>query len=197
MILEKILEWSWVFCLSKFLMSCPLLSKYPFKGFWENEEQLAINNQSAIHFFQEPQILSGDFFLKCEVKASVTPACLTLCYPLNWGPPGSFVHWILQARILESWSEQPFPSRGDLPDPGMNPGLLHCRQILYILRHHSDFLKVVLKLYLEEVCQVMMPIEDLYSLFLFFNALEMKKETKKWFGELELKKKIYSTKCCW
>ena len=74
----------------------------------------------------------------------------------------------------------------------MNPGLLHCRQILYILRHHSDFLKVVLKLYLEEECQVMMPIEDLYSLFLFFNALEMKNETKKWFWELELKKKIFN-----
>ena len=111
MILEKILEWSWVFCLSKFLMSYPLLSKYPFKGFWENEEQLAINNQSAIHFFQEPQILSGNFFFfKCEVKASVTQSCLTLCYPMNWGPPGSSVHWILQARILE-WVAIPF-SRG-------------------------------------------------------------------------------------
>ena len=38
----------------------------------------------------------------------------------------------------------------------------------------------------------MMPIEDLYSLFLFFNALEMKNETKKWFWELELKKKIFN-----
>ena len=25
----------------------------------------------------------------------------------------------------------PFPSPGNLPDPGLNPGLLHCRQILY------------------------------------------------------------------
>ena len=28
------------------------------------------------------------------------------------------------------WSGLPFPSPGDLPNPGMDPGLLHCRQIL-------------------------------------------------------------------
>ena len=33
----------------------------------------------------------------------------------------------------EYWSGLPFPSPGDLPDPGTNPGLLHCRQILYCL----------------------------------------------------------------
>ena len=27
-------------------------------------------------------------------------------------------------------SQLPFPSPGDLPDPGINSGLLHCRQIL-------------------------------------------------------------------
>jgi len=29
------------------------------------------------------------------------------------------------------WSGLPFPSPGYLPDPGIKPGLLHCRQILY------------------------------------------------------------------
>ena len=33
--------------------------------------------------------------------------------------PGSSVHGIFQARILE-WL--PFPSPGDLPDPGIEPG---------------------------------------------------------------------------
>ena len=33
---------------------------------------------------------------------------------------GSSVHRISQARILE-WSELPFPSPGDLPDPGIEP----------------------------------------------------------------------------
>ena len=33
------------------------------------------------------------------------------------------------------WSGLPFPSPGDLPDPGINPGLLHCRWILYRLSY--------------------------------------------------------------
>ena len=35
----------------------------------------------------------------------------------------------------EYWSGLPFPSPGDLPDQGSNPGLLHCRQTLYPLSH--------------------------------------------------------------
>ena len=43
---------------------------------------------------------------------------LTLCNPMDCSPPGSSVHGILQARILE-WV--PFPPPGDLPDPGIEP----------------------------------------------------------------------------
>ena len=31
----------------------------------------------------------------------------------------------------EYWNGMLSPPPGDLPDPGMEPGLLHCRQILY------------------------------------------------------------------
>ena len=44
---------------------------------------------------------------------------LTLCGSMDHRPPGSPVHGILQARILE-WVG--FPSPGDLPDPGIEPG---------------------------------------------------------------------------
>ena len=38
----------------------------------------------------------------CTVHAcSVAQSCLTLCDPMDCIPPGSFVHGILQARILE------------------------------------------------------------------------------------------------
>ena len=40
----------------------------------------------------------------------VTQSCLTLCDPVDYSPPGSFVHGILLARVLE-WVAIPF-SRG-------------------------------------------------------------------------------------
>ena len=57
----------------------------------------------------------------------VTQSYPTLCDPTDCSPPGFSVCGILQARILE-WVA--IPSPGDLPDPGIEPGLLHCRQIL-------------------------------------------------------------------
>ena len=48
-----------------------------------------------------------------EVKwVKVAQSCLTLCDPMECSPPGSSVHGILQA---------PFPSSGDLPNPGIKP----------------------------------------------------------------------------
>ena len=43
---------------------------------------------------------------------------LTLCDLMDCSPPGSSVHGILQARILE-WVA--FPSPEDLPHPGIEP----------------------------------------------------------------------------
>ena len=36
-----------------------------------------------------------------KVKALVTQSCPTLCNPMDCSPPGSSVHGISQARILE------------------------------------------------------------------------------------------------
>ena len=52
-------------------------------------------------------------------------SCLTLCDPMN-----DTVHGILQARILE-WVAVP-------SSQGLNPGLPHCRQILYQLSHKGS-----------------------------------------------------------
>ena len=64
---------------------------------------------------------------------------MSLCDPMDCSPPGSSVHGILQARILE-WVAVPFsiPSPGDLPNHQSNPGLPHCRQILYHLSHQGS-----------------------------------------------------------
>ena len=60
------------------------------------------------------------------MKVLVTQSCPTVCDPMDCSPPGSSVHGILQARILE-W----VGSHSLLQ--GLNPRLLrllHCGQIL-------------------------------------------------------------------
>ena len=61
--------------------------------------------------------------VKVKVKVKVAWSCLTFCDPMGWGPPGSSVHGILQARILEweYWSGELFPFPGDLPNLGLEP----------------------------------------------------------------------------
>ena len=56
---------------------------------------------------------------------SATQLYLTLCIPMDCSPSGSSVHEIPRQ---EYWSGLPFPSPGDLPNPGSNPCLLHLLQ---------------------------------------------------------------------
>ena len=86
---------------------------------------------------------------------------LTVCDPMDYSPPGSSAHGIFQARILESESHSVvsyslWPHglyslwnslgqntgvgslsllQGIFPTQGLNPGLSHCRHILYQLNH--------------------------------------------------------------
>ena len=65
----------------------------------------------------------------------VTQSCPTLCDPMDYSLPGSSLHGILQARVLE-WVAISF-SRGS---QGSNPGLPRCRQMLYTLSHQGSLL---------------------------------------------------------
>ena len=47
----------------------------------------------------------------------VAQSCPTLCDSMDCSPPGSSVHEILQGY----WSGLPFPSPGDIPNPGIEP----------------------------------------------------------------------------
>ena len=47
----------------------------------------------------KPQIY--EFGQTAESESEITQSCLTLCDPVDHSPPGSSVHGILQARILE------------------------------------------------------------------------------------------------
>ena len=53
----------------------------------------------------------------CYSCYSIAKLCLTLCNPLDYSPPGFSVGFPRQ----EYWSQLPFPSSGDLPDPRIEP----------------------------------------------------------------------------
>ena len=66
------------------------------------------------------------------------------CDPMDCSPPGSSVQGIAQARILEqlvigknTGMGCHFLLPGIFPTRGLNPGLLHCRWILYWLSHQG------------------------------------------------------------
>ena len=65
---------------------------------------------------------------------SVTQSCPILWDPKNCSPPGSSVHGILQAKMLE-WVAL---IQGIFPTQGLNFGLLCCRWILYHLSHQGS-----------------------------------------------------------
>ena len=66
--------------------------------------------------------------LVAQLCVTVTPWTVARQAPLSMG--------ILQVRILE-WVAIPF-SRGPSQTQGSNPGLPHCRQILYHLSHQGS-----------------------------------------------------------
>ena len=54
----------------------------------------------------------------CVCVCMHAQSCPTLCDPMDCSPPGSSS---IGFSRQESWSELPFPSPGDLPDPGFEP----------------------------------------------------------------------------
>ena len=63
--------------------------------------------------------------IKCfnESESEVTQSHLTLCNPVDCSLPGSSIHRIFQARVLE-WIAISFSSGrlGSFPNPGIKPG---------------------------------------------------------------------------
>ena len=66
--------------------------------------------------------IGGLVIKSCLILVTLTPCTVARQAPLSMGFPRQ-----------EFWSRLPFPSPGELPDPGIEPdspagGLLHCRQ---------------------------------------------------------------------
>ena len=76
--------------------------------------------------------------MKICVVCLVDQSCLILCKPMDCSPPGSSVHGILQARMLE-WVAIPF-SRGSSWHRGQTCVSCISRQILYHWANGKPFL---------------------------------------------------------
>ena len=79
-----------------------------------------------------------------QVEVKVAQLCLTLRNPMDCSPPGSSVHGIFQARILESVV---ISFSRDLPTPGIKPRSPSIAGCLYCLSHQwsTHRLKVITK----------------------------------------------------
>ena len=76
--------------------------------------KLHINSGSCCVFSGKGEDQHKASHMFTEVKVKVAQSCPTLCNPMECSLPGSSVHGILQARILE-WVEVPFTRRSSQP----------------------------------------------------------------------------------
>ena len=70
------------------------------------------------------------------VLCLVTQLCLTLCNPMNCNPPGSFVRGDSLGKNTGMGCHALL--QGIVPTQGSDPGLLHCRWVLYPLSHQGS-----------------------------------------------------------
>ena len=90
-----------------------------------------------------PWCWSRNVLLNKEVSESeVVPSCPTLCDPIDCSLPGSSVHGIFQAIVLE-WIAISFCRGSSQPRARTQVSLPHCRQMLYRLSHQGSLKKEV------------------------------------------------------
>ena len=67
-------------------------------------QKLRSRATEKLHYYSKRKLL----------KVLVAQSCVTLCYPVSCSLPGSSVHWVLQARILE-WVAIPISRKSSRP----------------------------------------------------------------------------------
>ena len=70
------------------------------------------------------------------VLCLIAQSCPTLCDPMDCTPPGSSVHGDSPGK--HTGVDDHALLQGIFPTQGLNPGLPHCRQILYCLSHQGS-----------------------------------------------------------
>ena len=84
------------------------------------------NNTGAMFFLSSP----------CCVLCLVAQSCPALCEPMDCSPPGSSAHGDSAGKNTGVGCHALL--QGIVPTQGLNPGLPHCRQILYHLSHQGS-----------------------------------------------------------
>ena len=87
---------------------------------WEWEQ---LSNRLLLRFNKIMSVVSN------AVLCLLAQLCLTLCYPMDCSPPGSSVHWDFPVKNTAVGCHSLL--QGIFPNQGSNPGLPHCRWILY------------------------------------------------------------------
>ena len=76
------------------------------------------------------------FILFCAALCLVALSCLTLCNPMNCSPPDSPVHGDSPGKNTGVGCHALL--QGIFPTQGSNPGVPHCRCIIYHLSHQKS-----------------------------------------------------------
>ena len=93
------------------------------------------------------------------IRAQSLQSCPTLCDPMDYSLPGSCVHGDSPGKNTGVGCHALL--QGIFPTQGLNPGLAHCRWILYHLSHQgSPGLYISIQMMLPDTCNVF-PLRDL------------------------------------
>ena len=111
-------------CRKHMLIASKLVDDWVNKICWLGNEWIALRESVCagdFFFFFKEKLSPYKWFVEwMKVKSEIAQSCPTLCDPMDCSLPGFSVHGIFQARVPE-WVTVSF-SRGDLPDPGIEPG---------------------------------------------------------------------------
>ena len=108
-------------------LQAPLSVGFPRQEYWSGLPFPSPGDLPEPGIKLEAPALAGGFFTTeppgkplyvLHAVCSVVQLCPTLFNPVDCCPPGSSLHWIILARILECVAISSFR---DLPDPGIKP----------------------------------------------------------------------------
>ena len=100
-----------------YITTCKIDSQWEFAlWLWKPKQGLCINLEGLDGEGDGREVRKGGDI--CIKPSEVVQSCLTLCDPVDCSPPGSSIHRIFQARILEQVA---ISFSRNLPDPGIEP----------------------------------------------------------------------------